>query len=776
MREARLPSPAFAFRLGVIAGLAALASMIGPGAAAAAAPQIVSVSVGENSVTATGATLQGSINPGGTSTTYRFEYLTQAAFEANLEAQPPREPFAGAAPAPISGAGLVGGGTTPVPVNQHLGGLAAATSYRFRLRAIHTGEEAVFSVTRPFATAAPTNVFELLDHRGWEMVSPIDKGGGAVQPPGQVSGGGVFQAATAGASFTYSSADSFGEGAQGAPSGSQYVATRTGAGWSTTNITTPLLSGSYGSEPDGVPYQLFSGDLGSALLSGGERCRGVAGGECRVANPPLPGSGAPAGYRDYYRRGAGGTFESVLTAADLSHTPLGPTQFELRLVAATPDLAHVVLSSCAALTAEATEVTAPEGCDSADQNLYEWSGGALTSINLLPGESTATPGAEISGPSGAISSDGSRVYFTVGEALYLRDGTTTKPVLEAPGGEFVGASDDGSVAYLIDAGELAKYSAATASRTTLSSSGGVEGVLGVSADGSKVYYAQSGAVFLHGGATTTEVASSALPGDWTAGGGTSRVTRDGSHLLFLSAAELTGYPNEGKTEVFLYGPPPGGGVALLACVSCNPSGERPQGSASIPGTRPNGTGTDALDTYKPRVLSGDGERVFFETADSLVAQDTNKGSIDVYEWEAAGEGTCTRGGGCVQLISGGREATPSYFLDADESGSEAFFLTTASLYPLDPGSYDVYDAPEFGGFAVPESPIPCVADACQVLPEAPEDPSPGTLVPNAGNPTLKVAGEAAGEGKSKKKKHKKKAGHKRKAKKKHGTTKAARQR
>ena len=121
--------------------------------------------------------------------------------------------------------------------------------------------------------------------------------------------------------------------------------------------------------------------------------------------------------------------------------------------------------------------------------------------------------------------------------------------------------------------------------------------------------------------------------------GTARVTADGSHLLFLSDAELTGYPNEGETEVFLYGPPPGGSLPLLTCVSCDPSGEGPLGGAGFPGARPNGTGSAAIDIYKPRDLSADGGRVFFETADPLVAQDTN-GEIDVYEWEVDGEGSC----------------------------------------------------------------------------------------------------------------------------------------
>src|SRR5262249_25175029 len=161
-------------------------------------------------------------------------------------------------------------------------------------------------------------------------------------------------------------------------------------------------------------------------------------------------------------------------------------------------------------------------------------------------------------PAGAISSDGSRVYFTLGGSVYLREGGTTKLVTGA-GGEFAAGSIDGSVGYLIESGQLIRYDAASGTLTPLTAGSGVQGGLGGSSDGSKVYYAESGAVFLRAGAVVTKVASSALPSDWPAAEGTARVTPDGSHLLFLSAAELTGYPNEGKTEVFLYGPPPGGG-------------------------------------------------------------------------------------------------------------------------------------------------------------------------------------------------------------------------
>jgi hypothetical protein len=251
-------------------------------------------------------------------------------------------------------------------------------------------------------------------------------------------------------------------------------------------------------------------------------------------------------------------------------------------------------------------------------------------------------------------------------------------------------------------------------------------------------------------------AAATAPGDYPPATGTARVSADGSHLLFVSSAEPTGYENNGASEVFLYGPPPGGGGALLTCVSCNPTGERPQGPSSIPGAIANGEGAGATRVYKPRALSSDGSRVFFDSSDRLAIQDTN-GRPDVYEWEAPGAGACSREGGCVGLISSGRSGEASSFVDASANGSDAFFLTDSSLYPLDPGSFDLYDAREGGGFPVPPAAIPCNGDACQPLPEAPDDPTPGTLVPNSGNPPLRIV---ATHGKKPEKKHRR-HGHRR---------------
>ena len=184
------------------------------------------------------------------------------------------------------------------------------------------------------------------------------------------------------------------------------------------------------------------------------------------------------------------------------------------------------------------------------------------------------------------------------------------------------------------------------------------------------------------------------------------------------------------TEVYLYD----ADTKALACASCNPTGERPRGPSSIPGAVANGQGVGATRAYRPRVLSTDGSRLFFDSRDALVPGDSND-APDVYEWEAQGSGSCTRAGGCLQLISAGSSHSSS-FVDASAGGEDVFFLTGNSLVKSDPGSVDLYDAREGGGFTEPPPPFVCEEDACQPLPSPPDDPAPGTLTPSAGNPPV----------------------------------------
>jgi hypothetical protein len=668
------------------------------------------------SVEATSANLRAEVNPAGFATSYRFEYVTEASFFATG--------FSTADRVPLGNEAFIGSSGLPIPVVQHLGGLTPDTAYRFRIVATNTGG-ATPGPVRPFTTLETVPDTSLPDGRAWEMVSPVDKNSGEIQGFGGILGGTVIQAAAQGSAITYSSSTAF-DDPLGAPGGSQYVSTRGESAWGTDNVTLSMLSGSYPEAPDsGVPYQLFSTDLARGLVSNGRRCLTSASDHCPVANPPLPGSGAPAGFRNYYlRSGADGSFSALLSSADLSG--LTAEDFEVRFAGATPDLAHIVISTCAALTPDATEVPGSGGeCDPAKQNLYEKSGSALELIN-------SAPGAALAADSRAISGDGTRVYWSDGTALHLRDGEDDVQVDKdaGGGGTFETASLDGSVAFFTKAGHLYRYVVATEVATDLTPFGGVQGVLGISDDGSRVYFQNSTGIHLWASGKEIALGTSAAPDSYPPASGTARVSSDGRRLLFVTSAfEPSGYDNRNadtgvlEPEVYLYyAPGPGTIPARMLCVSCNPTGERPLGGAGIPGGSPNGS---AFDAYKPRVISADNQRVFFDSDDAIGSQDTNK-EPDVYEWQGLGTGGCLKNAGCVRLVTGGRAEGGATFADASADGSDVYFLTDGSLVPSDPGLVDVYDARVGGGYAVAPVPIPCFGDACQALPPEPEDPTPGS--------------------------------------------------
>jgi hypothetical protein len=724
--------------------LTLLLALAGAGSASAAVPTIDEVWASQ--VFSSTARLQAEVDPNGLATGYHIDYIAKAAYEANVSGG--KDPFTGTPRIPSASDASVGSGLGAVSVLQLLFGLSPETTYRYRLVAKNSSGT-VTSPTLIFATQGIGGV-ALPDNRGWEMVSPVDKNGGDVAAPGAIADGGVLQAAVAGGAVTYGAPTSFGAGA-GAATASQYIATRSASGWSTQNITPPLYSASYNTKTEGVPHQIFSGDLARALLLNGRHCRGE-GSDCAVPNPPLAATDAPAGYQNYYLW-EGGAFTALLGAANAGSLALEPAEFELRLAGASPDLRHPVLSSCAALTSNATEVPLGEGCDPAQQNLYEYSPGAgLSLVNLLPAQGTGSPGSALASPSGAVSTNGTRVYFTQGGSLFQRDGSTTKRPDEAAGGggSFQVAAGDGSVAYFTKGEHLWRYEAAGAgSATDITPSGGVQGVqgvLGASENGAHLYYLTAAGLFLWHSGATTKVADTADSSNDPPASGTARVSADGTRLLFVSTSPLTGYDNEDlntglpDSQVYLYDAT---GAGSLTCVSCNPTFERPIGASSIPGARANGSAPGSTEIYKPRVLSADGRRVFFESADAIAAADTNN-QPDVYQWEAQGSGNCTRPGGCAALISSGRAKEGAVFLDASADGADAFFLTDGSLVSADNGAVDLYDARIGGGFPEPQIPLACEGDACQPLPSPPTNPTLTTLLSGPGNPAVRYPNSSKG--------------------------------
>jgi hypothetical protein len=230
----------------------------------------------------------------------------------------------------------------------------------------------------------------------------------------------------------------------------------------------------------------------------------------------------------------------------------------------------------------------------------------------------------------------------------------------------------------------------------------------------------------------------------------SRVSESGEQALFMSTAPLTGIDNTDvdsghpDTQVYLYDSSEGTDPGQLLCVSCRITGARPSGREIAPQLGPVAPLWAAAqipgwtEEQQPnRVLSSSGERVFFESFDSLVPRDTNAAN-DVYQWERAdnrtdcetalgGEIYSPQSQGCLSLISSGQNKNDSFFIDANQSGSSVFFSTRASLLVQDPGLTDIYVARQGGGFPPPPPrPPECEGETCQSPPGPPSDPTPAS--------------------------------------------------
>jgi virginiamycin B lyase len=214
---------------------------------------------------------------------------------------------------------------------------------------------------------------------------------------------------------------------------------------------------------------------------------------------------------------------------------------------------------------------------------------------------------------------------------------------------------------------------------------------------------------------------------------TARVTPDGRTLLFRSQRQLTGYENQGSAQLYRYR----SGDSGVTCVSCNPTGAAATGAAVLGNIFPSVIIPKRPASYLTHNLSENGNRVFFETTNALVGEDTNgetgcpivgsalqqfHACTDVYEWEAEGEGSCDTAhadaeGGCFYLLSTGKGTEPALIADASADGKDVFFFTRARLVGQDEDALvDVYDARVEGGLMAqnPAPPVPCEGvEACR---------------------------------------------------------------
>jgi hypothetical protein len=298
---------------------------------------------------------------------------------------------------------------------------------------------------------------------------------------------------------------------------------------------------------------------------------------------------------------------------------------------------------------------------------------------------------------------------------------------------------------------------------------GTVGVIGTSDDGSYLYFvaneqliadqstAQSGLYLWHDGTLTyvgrLDTGFSDLFDGVTLGTQKQTdISADGRHLLFVArtgkgllsvrgGSDYDHGPNgcievvAACRELYLYS----ADTDELQCVSCNPSGAPATvaASARIIGA----IGGSSPTTHISRALSEDGRYVFFTTGEKLVAEDTN-GIDDAYVYDALTDR--------ASLLSSGRSKDPSYFLESNANGRDAFFATTERLSGWDfDQSYDLYDARAGGGFPEPPpAPPSCLGDACQPAPLNLNDPTPASSgFQGAGNQRTPVRKPRCGKGK-----------------------------
>jgi hypothetical protein len=341
-----------------------------------------------------------------------------------------------------------------------------------------------------------------------------------------------------------------------------------------------------------------------------------------------------------------------------------------------------------------------------------------------------------------LSRDGSMVFFTDTDTAELTGDTK---------------SGSGTNLYRYDAGAPAGQ---RLTDLTPAAEAEVQGTLGVSEDGSTVYFKAAGVLTgehnqhgetAHAGqpnayiscSSTTRCPSASrsrsgaptfiadVPGEQGISKGRLRVSHNGDFLAWESLSKLTAYdnvnPNTGQTavEVYLYD----AAANTLACASCNPSGAPPTAEGPGVKARSNGVFEGFGGRGPTRNLSENGQ-VFFDSSEGLLPADTNgtggcssasgaPACTDVYEFEPAGAGGCAEPAGCLSLLSTGTGTLETFFIDASPSGNDVFIREFQKLVPRDTqeGAPSLYDVRVEGGFPEPPPPPPCAtADACRTAP------------------------------------------------------------
>jgi len=747
------------------------------------------------------ARLLAQLSPNGLSTKYRFEYISQADYEADGEEYGP-----GTLSLPSGEAPPVG---SFIAVSAPLSGLVPGSTYRFRLVAENPAGTTVGQGTQGGVgtdTTFTTYLSEsggLPDRRGYELVTPPNTGG--YVPTMNELGFTPFAALVA---FP---TDFAGPGAES------------------------LLFGIEGGSLPGLPGGGFHDTYEAHRESDGvygrwqSQFNGVTGAEAREPTPNgfssdhafsfwAVAKGAQGEDGNYIRR-SGGVLDpkcGLGPGSDLELIGCGSLGTDTRVdggwISAGAD--HVIFATLNE-TSHVAQRLEPQAPLAGTGAVYDRTPDGVTHvISLKPGDTPFAAG-ENAVYQGA-SRDGTAVAFKVKGVAYVRlDNLETVEVAESEP-RFGGLSEGGDrLVYLrpnpatptlegtqIPKGEIFACEvrlgpcAGPGSRAPIQIGSGDESVLvNVSADGSHVYFVSPLALDVAGkgkagkdnlyvwdgsgidfvaaldpsdvigresivteqrvgglGQWITDAVAPLLEPTRGPGNDPSRTTSDGGVMVFESRADLTGFDSDGHSEIYRYDSNAAGG-SRLTCLSCNPTGSVATSDAQLQSDPPRQFVSLPPVNAIARVanLSANGRRVFFQSAERLVLGDTDN-KIDVYEWEAFGEGDCNRGSGCVRLISSPHSATDDYLYAASPDGHDVFFESGDLLVPRDQeATPSVYDARVDGGEA-PQvaSPETCQGEACQPVTPPPPNTTPasssfegpGNRCPKGKHKVFRQAGKA----------------------------------
>jgi hypothetical protein len=461
------------------------------------------------SVGATSATISAQINPNGLPTTYQLEYGTSTGYGS------------------VTATGTLGPAFSFAGVQINITGLSPSIVYHARVFAANArgsvkgtqdititaasagGSASASSCSnRTFAGFSPL----LPDCRAYELVSG-DGGPGEVYVPAgpatispheeDVTTELAMRAAAGGgrAAYVGEPGETGGSGSSGKGLGNQFLATRDAGSWSVQNVTPSVAEAEV--IPNSPIFEGFSAELETGVFSSDSTAL------AKAASPQGPG-----GCQVLYNRSSDGAFHALfaqtLTPGECGK-PTPPEAFlPQNLVYAganegTPSMpagSHMLFQSPAPLAANASaSVEESEG-----SNLYESIGGVARLVSVLPGgeaDADAVFGARPSTPlnrpnfTNVISADGAQIFWTdlSSGRLYERlNGTSTVAVSQGVA-TYWGASTDGHFAFYSEGEELWRFDTQSDEREEFAGEGaGVQGVAGISEDGSYVYFVASGAL------------------------------------------------------------------------------------------------------------------------------------------------------------------------------------------------------------------------------------------------------------------------------------------